>query len=472
MSWLGLAGFSAPHAFAEETPRQFKAGATTSNITPDLGALIVGNWGQPRATQIHDELHARCLVLDDGQTQLGFVVCDNVGIPRQVFDMARRMAEQETGIPAWNLMMSATHTHSGPSARGKGSLQTDGPLDEYQMFLARRIVDGLRRAQQNLQPARIGWGSGQLPEQVFNRRWLLKPGTPNLSPFGEQEQARMNPGAANPNLLEPAGPVDPEISFISVQTAEGRPLALLANYSLHYVGGVPSGHISADYFGMFATRIGELIGAQAGDPPFVGIMTNGTSGDVNNIDFSSPRRSMPPYAKMRIVANQAAAVVYKELQTTEYADWVPLAAKQTEIPLAVRKPDEKRLAWARQVLDKPADAPRDHVRERNYAERALQLAEWPDQIPCVLQVFRLGSLSVTAIPFEVFTETGLELKKRCPSEQAFTISLANGSYGYLPTRGQHALGGYETWMGTNRVEVDAAHKIADTLVEMMQTLHE
>ncbi len=475
---VGLPSCFAQQAAAQEAqqaaaqPRQLQAGAATSNITPELGAVIVGGWGQPRATYIHDELHARCLVLDDGQTQLGFVICDNVGIPRQVFDMARRMAEQETGIPAWRLMMSSTHTHSGPSARGQSALQLDEPLDDYQFFLARRIVDGLRRAQHNLQPARIGWGSGQLAEQVFNRRWLLKPGTPNISPFGDQERARMNPGAGNPNLLEPAGPVDPEISFISVQTADGLPLALLANYSLHYVGGVGSGHVSADYFAMFAQRIGELLQTKPADPPFVGIMTNGTSGDVNNNNLVNPsRQRMPPYAKMQIVANQAAAVVYQQLQTTQYVEWIPLAAEQTEIPLAVRKPDEQRLAWAREVLAKPEDAPQDHVRERNYAERILQLAHWPDQVPCVLQVFRLGELSVAAIPFEVFTETGLELKSRSPGERAFTISLANGAYGYLPTRQQHELGGYETWMGTNRVEVEAAHKIADTLVEMMERLH-
>jgi neutral ceramidase len=473
--WLLSAGIlvvSAVQATAQEAQHQLRAGAATSNITPALGAIIVGGWGQPRATHIHDELHARCLVLDDGQTQLAFVVCDNVGIPREVFDMARRMAQQETGLPAWHMMMSATHTHSGPSARGQSALLTGAALDDYQAFLARRIVDGLRRAQHNLQPARIGWGSAQLPEQVFNRRWLLKPGTPNPNPFGGEDQARMNPGAGNPNLLKPAGPVDPEISFLSVQTAEGRPLALLANYSLHYVGGVPAGDISADYFAIFAERIGELLDVSAADPPFVGIMTNGTSGDVNNIDvLAANRRRMPPYAKMRIVANQAAAVVFKELQTTEYADWVPLAAEQTEIPLQVRRPDSERLAWARDVLSKPEGAPQAHIRERVYAERVLQLAEWPEQIPCALQVFRIGDVGVAAIPFEVFTETGLEIKQRSPFDRAFTVSLANGAYGYLPTRSQHELGGYETWMGTSRVEVDAAHQITDALLEMLEALH-
>ncbi len=454
---------------ATQPKKVFRAGAAASNITPSLGAIIVGGWGRPEALHVHDELYAKCLVLDDGTTQLGFAICDNVGIPREVFDLAKRLAERETGIPASNLLMSATHTHSGPSARGTNALAMGVPLDEYQLFLARRIADGLRRAQNNLQPARIGWGSAQLPGQVFNRRWHLKPGTPNLSPFGVQELVRMNPGVNNPALVKPAGPVDPEICFLSIQSTDGKPLALLANYSLHYVGGIRPNTISADYFGVFAERMAELLETRRQDPPFVGIMTNGTSGDVNNINFQpKEQKRYQPYEKMQIVADEAAAAVFEQLGKVQYADWVPLVAQYTEIPLQVRKPDDKLIAWAKEVLARPEDSPQSHVRERIYAQRTLDMAQWPDQIACPLQVFRLGDLGITAIPFEVFTETGLELKDRTPLAKTFTISLANGSYGYLPTRSQHKLGGYETWLGTNRVEVEAAHKIADTLIQLLE----
>ncbi len=459
----------------KDSPRQLRAGAATSNITPALGAIIVGGWGKPEAEHIHDELHARCLVLDDGETQLGFVICDNVGILREVFDLAKRLAERETGIPASHLMMSATHTHSGPSARGSSALLPTESFTDYQQFLARRIADGLRRAQKNLEPARVGWGSGQLPGQVFNRRWYLQPGVPNPNPFGGTDTVKMNPGSGK-HLLKPAGPVDPEISFLSVQAADGRPLALLANYSLHYVGGVRPNEISADYFAMFAERIAELLHAEKQDPPFVGIMSNGTSGDVNNnyltpeVDPNRKPVRYPPYGKMRVVANEAAEVVHKALENTQYHTEVTLAAAETEIPIRVRKPDEKMLAWASEVLARPADAPLNHPRERTYAERVTQMADWPEQIPMILQAFRIGDLGIAAIPFEVFTETGLEIKDRGPLKRTFTISLANGAYGYLPTRSQHKLGGYETWLGTNRVEVEAAHKMTDTLIEMLNRL--
>jgi hypothetical protein len=185
-----------------------------------------------------------------------FAVVDSVSVNREVFDEAKKLITTATGIPAENLMMSATHTHSGPSARGTNAMAVGGAFDEYQTFLARRIADGVRRAVNNLQPAKIGYGAGSVPQHVFNRRWKMKPGTKMTNPFGGEDKVVMNPGVGNPNLLEPAGPTDPQVSFISVQSTNGVPIALLANYSLHYVGGVPNGVISADYFAVFANRIG------------------------------------------------------------------------------------------------------------------------------------------------------------------------------------------------------------------------
>jgi neutral ceramidase len=251
----------------------FRAGAATSNVTPPLGEGIVGNFGTPPpAEHIHDQLHARCLALDDGETRLVIVAVDNVGINREVFDEAKRLIHEATGLPKAHMLMSATHTHSATSASGLGTNRRGWkygqPLDEYQTFVARRIADGVRTALNNLQPARIGWGVGKVPQHVFNRRWKMKPGTPLVNPFGGQDQVLMNPGIANPNLLEPAGPTDPEVSFLSVQSAQGRPIALLGNYSLHYVGGVPKNDISADYFAVFADRIQELLQADRQEPPF------------------------------------------------------------------------------------------------------------------------------------------------------------------------------------------------------------
>jgi len=452
----------------QESTRQFRAGAAASNITPMLGGGIVGGWGTPQATHIHDELHARCLALDDGQTRLALAICDSVGIAREVFDEAKQLVNNATGLPLENMLMSATHTHSATSARGRNSLVRES-LSDYQSFLARRIADGVVRAINNLEPARIGWGVGHEPSQLFNRRWHLKPGTPLLNPWGGTDLVKMNPGAGNPDLLEPAGPTDPGVSFISVQSATGRPIALLANYSLHYVGGTRGNEISADYFAMFADQIQQLLGADRLDPPFVGIMSNGTSGDVNNINFREPRGRQAPYEQMRKVANIVAAEVFKAHQTIQFQDWVPLAAMTRELELETRKPTAEMLERSKKVLAGELKDPR-LPHEEEYARRTLLMAESPSHISIPLQTLRIGDLGIAAIPFEVFTESGLDIKQRSPFKTTFTIELANGSYGYLPTPAQHELGGYETWLGTNRVEIQAAPKIVDTLLQMFERL--
>ncbi len=466
---LGLI-VSSGGALAQTGPGLFRAGAATSNITPDLGAPIVGGWESPAATHIHDELHARCLALDDGRTRLAIVVCDNVGIARAAFEEAKRLIHEATGLPGAHMLMAATHTHSGPSARGPLAFAYGAPLDDYQRLLARRIADGVRRALHNLEPARIGWGVGREPGQVFNRRWRMKPGTPLPNPFGGQDRVLMNPGIGNPNLLEPAGPVDPDITFLSVQATDGRPIALLANYSLHYVGGTGGPQISADYFAMFADRIQQLLGADRLDPPFVGILSNGTSGDVNNISVRDQPERLPPYHKMRQVANVVAAEVYKVYQTVRHQDGVELRARQRELELAVRKPTAEQLARARGILARPADAKPAHVHEVEYARRTLALADLPDRIQVPVQALGIGPVAIAAVPFEVFAETGLEIKQKSPYKPTFTIELANGWYGYLPTPEQHELGGYETWLGTNRVEVHASRKIVAALLELFGDL--
>jgi neutral ceramidase len=102
----------------------FQAGASTANITPPLGSGLVGNFGiPPPANYVHDELHARSLVLDDGTTKLVFVVVDNVGIIREVFDEAKRLIFAETKIPTAQILISSDHTHSASSASGLGNVR-------------------------------------------------------------------------------------------------------------------------------------------------------------------------------------------------------------------------------------------------------------------------------------------------------------------------------------------------------------
>jgi neutral ceramidase len=444
----------------------FRAGAATSNVTPWLGVSINGGFRDHIATNVHDELHARCIVLDDGQSRLALVVVDSCMVPRDIFDEAKRLASQRTGIPASNMLMSATHTHSAPAAAPV--FQSD-PDPEYQKFLARRIADGVWRAANNLASAKIGWGSAQVPDQVFNRRWFMKPGARLLDPFNRtNDRVKMNPPVGSVDLVEPAGPTDPEVVFMSLQHTNGKPLALLANYSLHYCGGVGPGVISADYFGLFANRMQELLEADRQDPPFVGAMANGTSGNINNVQFRGGQPKQPLFGQMRLVAHRVAQAVHEAHGRVEHKEWAPLKALQTEITLGVRKPAAKDYQWAQGVLSTTSQllSP-DEV----YARETVLMNDYPNEVTLILQALRIGDVGIAAIPCEVFVEIGLDLKKNSPWKPSFTISLANGYNGYLPTVEHFQLGGYETWRArSSYLETNAAPKIYDAVLGLLKKL--
>jgi neutral ceramidase len=462
---LTLAALALPFG-AKAQEKVFRAGAATSNITPPLGMTIVGNFApQPIAKHVHDELHVRCLALDDGKTKLVFAVADNLHLSRELWDEAKKQLVADTGIPASHMMFSSTHTHSSVSAIASKDVGFD-----YRSLVISRVVDGVKRALNNLEPARIAWGTGRLPQWVGNRRWLLKEGITNTNPFGGEDRAVMNPsGMLVPRLAGPAGPTNPEVYCLSLQATDGRQIALMANYWLHYVGGVPREDLSADYFGAFCRLIEQSLGA-----PCVGLLPNGPCGDVNSNDYSgkTPARSYKPYEKIATVANDLAQEVLRVHKSLQHQNWVPLNAVASDLELAVRRPSSEQVEWAKTVLAKPADAAPAHRLERPYAERVLSMQAAPaSTIQAFIQAFRIGELGIASIPFEVFTETGLEIKEKSPFKDTFTIELANGANGYLPTPRQHDLGGYETWLGTCRVEHEASVKITARALEHLQSLH-
>jgi hypothetical protein len=384
-------------------------------------------------------------------------------IPREVMDAAKAMIQQRTGLPAGNVLISATHTHSGPTCTGVFQSEPD---TEYQQFLVSRIADGVQGAINNAKPARIGWGVGRESNQAFNRRWHMKPGTIPPDPFGRtNDLVRMNPPVESPDLIEPAGPTDPEVSVLAVQSLEGRPVALLAAYSLHYVG-APGFDISADYFGAFCARVGRLLEADGQDPPFIAMLANGTSGNINNINFRQKRPPQKPYEQINIVADAVAREAQRVYEGMKFKEWVPLGVAQKEIYLGVRQPEEAEPKRAQEIL---AQAKGRELRtsEEIYARETVLLKDYPKEVPLIIQTIRIGDLGIAAIPCEVFVEIGLEIKARSPFKPTFAIELANGYNGYLPTPEHHKLGGYETWRArSSYLEVDAAPKIVDTVMEL------
>lgn len=452
---------------ADPSKPVFKAGAATSDVTAPLGTSMNGGFHDREATYIHDPQLARCLALDDGKTQVVLVLVDSCVIGRDVFDEAKEMVEKATGLPKSHMLMSATHSHSCGTMQAVGQSDPD-PL--YQRFVARRIADAVRCAIQNLEPAQVAWGIGSVPQHVFNRRYEMKEGGIPPTPYGvTTDRVRTNPGVGNPMVVKPAGPTDPAVPFLSVRSLDGRPIALYANYALHYVGGTGPGHISADYFGAFARIIGDRLGGDDASPPFVGMISNGASGDINNVDVLGKQEKQPPYGQIERVAGDVADAVARVHSGLEWHDHVSLAAVQRDLTLGVRKGTAEEVAKAREVMAGSKLAPRMETIEQVYARETVLLADFPDTVSAPLQVVKIGEFQLAAMPAEVFVEIGLELKEKHPGSTV--VSLANAYHGYLPTPEHHALGGYETWRArSSYLEVDASTKMVQVLDEMLKTI--
>lgn len=204
------------------------------------------------------------------------------------------------------------------------------------------------------------------------------------------------------------------------------------------------------------------------------MMSNGTSGDINNIPFNVIRPPREPFEQIRIVAQKAADTVWFAFRKIEkHRTDVSLGMVQREVELAYRRPSEEQVTEANQVIavkDKDALAKLPPLAQ-NYARSVIGAANRPEEKLTVrIQAIRIGDLAVCGVPFETFVQTGLDLKKRSPFSQTIVVGLANGRHGYLPTPEHHNLGGYETWLGTNYVQEDASVILTEQLLEMLGEL--
>jgi hypothetical protein len=449
-------------AVAGPPEKVLRAGAAAVDVTPPRFPISMnGQMHDQVARSAFDRLHARCLVLDDGETEVAIVVVDSCMIPRALFDEAKALASRSTGIAADRMMMSATHTHTAPAAMG--TFQTE-PDAEYVRFLTQKIAESVTRAHAARRPARVGWAVGKDPTQVFCRRWLMKPGTAMTNPFGgtKDDRAQMHPGYQNPNAIEPTGPVDPDVSVLSVRSADGRPLALLANYGMHYAGyGIPPGTASADYFGRFAAKVEAALGD--GEPGFVAIMSNGPCGASHCYDYSKPRKEVT----IETVSDSVARVAVATCKSIDHREWVPVKMAERRLRLPLRLPEADEVARAKGVLEKAKGRPLRGLDEI-YAREAVLLSEGPPDAELKLQALRVGDLGIGAIPNEVFAETGLAIKARSRLKPTFVIELANGAVGYIAPPEQHALGGYTTWRARSScLEVGAEPKIRAAVIELL-----
>ncbi len=437
------------------------AGAFAIDISPiEFPVIVNGGMYERTASKIVEPLHARIVVLKSGKKKIAICIVDSCMIPRSILDRAKKIASQQTGILAKDILISSTHTHSAPSSFGCLGSSAD---QRYIRFLIPQLAKGISIANQRLVPAKVGWGKVQNANHVFNRRWLMKPGTAQTNRFSGKvdDRAQMNPGVGNENKIRQLGPVDKDVFVMSLQKRNGKPLAVLANYSTHYAG-APS--ISADYFGLFANILSSEYAADSGD--FVAAMSNGTSGDANCIDFTDAKRKFDRFTVARDLADSVLGV----LKTIEHRSNVTIDMQQAELEVSIRQADASELKAAKEVMMELGEA-KPKTLQQVYAREAILLSELPSKRKIVLQTLRIGELAIATFPNEVFAETGLKIKAKSPYSATFNIELANGAEGYIPPPDQHTLGGYTTWRARSScLEEDAEPKIVAKLLDLLKLM--
>ena len=445
---------------------ELRAGAVAVDVTPQkFPVSINGGMTSNSATGATTPIHARAIVLDDGQERIAIVVVDSCMMSRTFLDEAKSLASERTGIRADRMLISATHAHSVPASMS--CLGTDAD-ETYIPYLRIKLVEAIEKAAANLEPAKVGWAVRNAAHYTAVRRWIRRPDRVAEDPFGNPTvRANMHAGRVWDDVTGESGPEDPDLSLLSIQAKDGRPIAVLGNFSMHYFSGEKP--VSADYFGRFSEGLKTRLAKDAaGDKPaFVGIMSHGCSGDIWRMDYTKQTPSQFETIKVEEYAVGLLNLALSAYGEIEYDDKADLAMAEARLPMKYRVPDKQRLLWAQAIVEKLGDR-LPKTTEEVYAREQVMLHE-RQGTDVVVQAVRIGSVAIAATPTETYALTGLKLKLQSPLRQTMVIELANGGDGYIPPPEQHVLGGYNTWPARSAgLEVEAEPRIAEAGIELLE----
>ena len=459
--------------FTANAQTKIYAGAAMVNITPSLGTIINGDFLPMYAKTVHDSLYAKTLILDNGSQRFAFVVVDCMSIDGLLIDDAKELIRASTGLLPGQVMISSTHAHSCGAVRG-GAICPADLL--YRLAMPERIAQSVKQALENLKPAKVAWGHIDVPKYMSCRRWYMKSGFPMVNPFGDTDKVWMNPPPGSLYLDGPVSPTDPQVSYLAVKTIDDKWISIMANYSIHYAADIPENTISADYFGEVHKQL--KLKLNAGDR-FVGIMSNGTSGDVNTTDFRLERNyPKEPYGKTKLIAHDISDSIILNLKNARFEAKPIFKTAYTQLLVATRQPSASYVYKSKEMvanLDYKTLTSIDKASNtiaNAYAIDALELHEYQkNQINLPMQAIRIGEGIIGTLPGEIFSKTGLKLKKEAPTKYYFTVCLANADVGYVPPSTQFKLGGYETWLCTgSQMEIAAEEKLRNALLGLINKL--
>lgn len=453
--------FLAPIASAQNE-KKMSAGTAKVDISPqDMPVYVNGGFISRKVSQVHAPVFVRALVLDDGVQKIALATLDVCILDTDLCNAVRREAARSTGIPIDNIVMSATHTHSGGSVYG--CLGT--PLDkDYTEMVRLKTIEAFEKAASKTVPVRIGWDTFDYPEGTNCRVWITRPDKMLTDPFGQKSvRAMMHPGHRNPDYIGPCGPANSQLTVLAVNTLDGKPFAVYANYPMHYFGAAA---VSPDYFGIYCDMLEKDLGIESsGTSTGLVMISQGTSADLHWYDYDKPR----PKITIQGYARTLADVTKTVLDGIEFQDRLEVGARAVTQTFKRRVPDEFRLAWARDIVGRLGGAlPKN--RPEVYAYEALFLNQDPVRT-ITLQALHVGELGVATIPCEVYAISGLKLAAQSPFKAQMTIELANGGEGYIPAPELYPFGGYNTWPARSAAFVPSAEtEIVETCVKLLEEL--
>ncbi|MHC4583589.1 MAG: sugar phosphate isomerase/epimerase family protein [Planctomycetota bacterium] len=436
-----------------------KAGLAVIDITPPVNYRMSGYFRERLSTGTSNPLRAKAIVLRQGEASGALVFCDIIGLSLDVSSRVRRRAAKKTGIPAENILITATHSHTGPLYFGAlrkhlhnlaVAKHGSDPYEkvDYSSELVKKLVRVISQANAKAKPVRLKAGATEQAGLSFNRRFHMKNGT-----------VRFNPGVMNPDIVRVAGPIDPDIGIVFFNKAGSRnPDAALVNFTLHLdtVGG---SKYAADY----PFYIEQSLRQAYGDD-FVSLFGTGTCGDINHIDVTKRER-----LKTDFIGKTLAQTVKAKASSLENVAEPSLAVRSETVHVPLQNFGPDKVAWAHQSIKKVGTGELSFL-EQVEAYKILAREMRPgDTIGLEVQVFRLSSdVAVVGLPGEVFVDLGLAIKKASPFATTLVIELCQDAPGYIPTKKAFAEGSYETV--NSRIAPGGGEKMIKAAIKLLKEL--
>jgi hypothetical protein len=370
---------------------------------------------------------------------------DIVGLPRALVDQAIAETVRRTGIDADAIIISCSHTHSGPYTSGPFFL--DALDHDFLGALPHKIAESVEIANENVQPATMHIGRSLVHRGLHYRLALCKDGKAFNSWMGDA----LNDLATCPQILGAAGTIDPELWVLRFDDLKGKTIGVFFNFSVH-----TNSHfgmtLSADYPGVVAEYMRENYGAQV-----ITVYTPGACANIN------PLLGGERWREGAVVFAEAAVAAAKRAVKIEG----PIAVDANRRDVAVPKRD-------------PETQPADAITRLNwgggkhYEEVFQPMLEYVASLPATwlapVNAARLGPFAIATNPGELFVEHGFTIKKKSPFPHTVIAELANDWTWYMPTREAFAQQVYETLVGANQISLEGIETLVDTAGELLDEL--